>query len=123
MNRLRLQQRSQVVNALCAGSSIRSTARMTSVAINTVVKLLTDLGKACAEYHAETVREVPSCRIQCDEIWSFCYAKQKNVPLEKQGELGYGDVWTWTAIDADSKLCVSWLVEVDPVSWTELGQS
>lgn len=90
---------------------------MTGVAVNTVVKLLIDLGKACGEYHDKNVREVPSRRIQCDEIWSFCYAKQKNVPLEKRGEFGYGDVWTWTAIDADSKLCVSWLVGGRDSGW------
>ena len=110
MNRLSTERQAQVVRALCEGNSIRSTARMTGAAINTVVKLLTDLGKVCAEYHAENVREVPSRRVQCDEIWSFCYGKAKNVPAEKKGEFGYGDVWTWTAIDADSKLCVSWLI-------------
>ena len=110
MNKLSTDRQAQIVRALCEGNSIRSTARMTGAAINTVVKLLTDLGKACAEYHAENVHEVPSRRVQCDEIWSFCYAKAKNVPAEHKGEFGYGDVWTWTAIDADSKLCVSWLI-------------
>jgi len=117
MNRLPRERQAQVVKALCEGNSIRSTARMTGAAVNTVVKLLIDLGKACGEYHDKNVRDVPSRRLQCDEIWSFCYAKQKNVPLEKQGEFGYGDVWTWTAIDADSKLCVSWLVGGRDSGW------
>jgi len=76
----------------------------------TILKLLADLGKACARFHDENVRGVTSQRIQCDEIWAFCYAKAKNVPKEKRGTFGYGDVWTWTAIDANTKLCVSWLV-------------
>jgi IS1 family transposase len=76
----------------------------------TVEKLLRDLGNACADYHDEHVRNVTVQRVQCDEIWSFCYAKQRNVPLEKIGEFGYGDIWTWTAIDADTKLVVSYLV-------------
>lgn len=117
MNRLSNERRAQVVRALIEGNSIRSTSRMTGVAINTVVKLLIDLGGTCAEYHDQNVREVPSRRIQCDEIWSFCYAKQKNVPLGKQGGFGFGDVWTWTAIDADSKLCVSWLVGGRDSGW------
>jgi IS1 family transposase len=89
---------------------MRSISRVVGVSINTVTKLLGDAGRACAAYHDKAVRDVRSARIQCDEIWSFCYSKQKNVPLEKRGEFGYGDVWTWTAIDADSKLIVSWLV-------------
>lgn len=117
MNRLKPDRQAQVISALCEGNSIRSTARMTGVAINTGVKLLTDLGSACAKYHDENVREVPSRRLQCDEIWSFCYAKQKNVPMEKRGEFGVGDIWTWTAIDADSKLCVSWLVGGRDSGW------
>jgi len=83
---------------------------MTGVAKNTVVKLLADLGQACWEYQDEAMHDLPCRRIQCDEIWSFVYAKAKNVPAEHQGELGYGDVWTWTAIDADTKLVASWLV-------------
>jgi IS1 family transposase len=110
MNRLSTEKRVQVLRALVEGNSIRATVRMTGVAKNTIAKLLVDMGEVCAKYHAEHVTEVPSRRVQCDEIWSFCYAKAKNVPAEKKGEFGYGDVWTWTAIDADSKLCVSWLV-------------
>jgi IS1 family transposase len=110
VNKLSNERRAQVIRALVEGNSIRATVRMTGVAKNTIAKLLVDVGEACAKHHSRTVVKVPSRRIQCDEIWSFCYAKRKNVPLEKQGEFGYGDVWTWTAIDADSKLCVSWLV-------------
>jgi IS1 family transposase len=83
---------------------------MTGVAKNTVVKLLVDLGAACAEYQDKAFRELPCQTIQCDEIWAFCYAKQKNVPEQHRDTFGYGDVWTWTAIDADTKLVPSWLV-------------
>ena len=110
MNKLSNERRAQVIRALVEGNSIRATVRMTGVAKNTITKLLVDVGEACAKYHADNVVDVPSRRVQCDEIWSFCYAKARNVPLEKRDEFGYGDVWTWTAIDADSKLCVSWLV-------------
>lgn len=110
MNKLSAEKRTAVVAALVEGNSIRATVRMTGVAKNTVVKLLADLGAACDRFHDETVRNVRAKRVQCDEIWSFVYAKQKNVPAEKRGQFGIGDVWTWTAIDADSKLIVSWLV-------------
>lgn len=110
MNRLNTEKRAHVIAALVEGCSIRSTVRMTGVAKNTVVKLLVDLGRACARYHDDNVRRLRCKRIQCDEIWSFVYAKQKNVPEPLKGVYGYGDVWTWTAIDADTKLCVSWLV-------------
>lgn len=110
MNRLPLEKRSQILQMLCEGSSMRSIARIVGVSINTVTKLLEDAGRACTAHHDKTVRNLKSARIQCDEIWSFCYAKEKNVPQEKRGQAGYGDVWTWTALDADSKLIVSWLV-------------
>lgn len=110
MNRLSVAERAKILACLCEGNSLRATARLTGTAINTVVKLLIDAGHACANYHDKTVRSVPSKRIQCDEIWSFCYAKQKNVPQEKQGQLGFGDLWNWVAIDPDSKLVVSWHV-------------
>lgn len=110
MNRLSTVERVRVVSALVEGCSIRSTVRMTGVAKNTVVKLLADLGAACADYHDEHVRGVKSRRIQCDQIWSFVPMKQKNVPAAKQGQFGYGDVWTWTAIDAETKLCVSYML-------------
>ena len=110
MNRLKQERQAQVVRALCEGNSIRGTARLTGVAINTVVKLLRDLGSACLDFQDEVMRELPCKRLQCDEIWSFVYAKAKNVPAEHQGEMGYGDVWTWTALDADTKLVPSWRV-------------
>ena len=110
MNKLSIERQAQVIRVLCEGNSIRSTARITDTAINTVVSLLKSVGAACVKYQDIHLRNL-SCRlIQCDEIWSFCYAKQKNVPEEKQGRFGYGDVWTWTAIDADTKLVASWLV-------------
>lgn len=95
---------------LCEGASMRSISRIADVSINTVTKLLVDAGTACAEYQDKTLRNLPCKRLQCDEIWAFCYAKEKNVPEDKKGRFGYGDVWTWTALDADTKLIVSWLV-------------
>lgn len=83
---------------------------MTGVAKGTILTLLENVGTACAEFHNHAVRNVKSRRIQCDEIWQFCYAKQKNVPVDKKGEFGYGDTWTWTAVDADSKLVISYLI-------------
>jgi IS1 family transposase len=90
------------------GNSIRATYRMTDTAKGTVLKLLADVGKACMEYQDKTLRDLSCKRIQCDEIWSFCYSKEKNVPNNKKGKFGYGDVWTFTAICADSKLVPSW---------------
>ncbi len=110
MNKLPSAKRAAVLAALVEGCSIRATVRITGVAKNTVVKLLAELGPACAKFHDETVRNLRSRRVQCDEILSFVGAKQKNVPAKKAGQFGVGDVWTWTAIDADSKLIVSWLV-------------
>jgi IS1 family transposase len=110
MNRLSIQKRAQIIGCLVEGNSLRATARMTDTAINTVVKLLVDVGKACAEYQNQTLRNLKCKRLQCDEIWSFCYAKAKNVPKDKKGQFGYGDVWTWTAICADTKLIPAWLV-------------
>ena len=110
MNKLTNTKRVQVIAALVEGNSIRSTCRMTGVAKGTILKLLADLGKACASYQDKYLRGLTCKQIQCDEIWSFCYAKEKNVPEEMKGKLGFGDVWTWTAIDADSKLIVSFLV-------------
>jgi len=110
MNRLSIERRAKVIAALVEGNSIRATCRMTGTAKGTVIRLLAEVGKACAEYQDKRLRNLPCKHIQCDEIWSFCYAKQKNVPEDKQGRLGYGDVWTWTAIDADTKLVPSWLV-------------
>src|SRR3990172_13038161 len=110
MNRLNLEERSAIIRCLIEGNSIRSTARMTGAARNTISTLLVDLGKATAEYQDRVLRNLSSTRIECDEIWSFCYAKAKNVPEQHAGEFGYGDVWTWTAIDPDSKLVPTWLV-------------
>jgi IS1 family transposase len=110
MNRLTIEKRVQVISALVEGNSIRSVVRMTGVAMNTIQKLLADLGKACAEYQDKAMRNLPCKRIQCDEIWQFCYAKDKNVPADKRGIFGYGDVWTWVALDADTKLVPSWRV-------------
>ncbi|CBE68398.1 conserved protein of unknown function [Candidatus Methylomirabilis oxygeniifera] len=110
MNRLSKDKRAQVVAALVEGNSIRSTVRMTGVAKGTVLKLLADLGAACSEYQRQVLVNLRCKRIQCDEIWSFCYAKEKNVPEHMKGKPGVGDVWTWTAMDADSKLMISWLV-------------
>jgi hypothetical protein len=110
MNKLSTEKRARVVAALVEGNSINSTARMTGVSKPTILRLIADLGAACERFHDETVRGVKARRVQCDEIWAFCYSKQKNVPADKKGVFGYGDVWTWTALDADSKLMVSWLV-------------
>jgi IS1 family transposase len=90
--------------------SLRAASRLADCSINTVTKLLVDVGGACAEYQDEALRNLPCKRIQCDEIWSFVGAKQKNVPAERHGEFGIGDVWTWTAIDADTKLIASWMI-------------
>jgi IS1 family transposase len=110
MNRLPIETRVQILTLLCEGSSMRSISRITGVSINTVTKLLVDAGAACAEFHDEAVRNVKAQRVQCDEIWSFAYAKANHVLSAKAAPDGAGDVWTWTAIDADSKLIISWLV-------------
>ena len=110
MNRLSKDKRILVVRCLVEGMSIRATCRTTSAAKNTVTKLLRDMGCACSGYQNKAFRNLTCKRLQCDEIWSFCYAKQKNVPTEKRDVFGYGDVWTWTAIDADTKLIPTWMV-------------
>ena len=110
MNRLSTEKRAQVIGCLVEGMSIRATVRITGAAKNTVTKLLVDLGQACSDYQDRVLRDLPCKRLQFDEIWAFCYAKAKNVPEEHRGEFGYGDVWTWTAIDADTKLVPSWYV-------------
>ena len=116
MNRLSTEKRAQIVGMIVEGNSIRSITRMTSVCQEAITKLLCDLGKACADHHNSTVRGVQSKRIQCDEVWSFCYAKAKNVPEEKKGS-GAGDVWLWTGIDADSKLILSYLCGGRDAEW------
>ncbi len=89
---------------------MRSISRVADVSYPAIDKLLKDAGAACAEFHDRAVRGVKSQRVQCDEIWSFCYAKAKNVPTAKRQDLAYGDIWTWTALDADNKLILSWIV-------------
>ena len=110
MNRLTAQKRAQVIAALVEGNSIRATVRMTGASKNAIQRLLAALGPVCEQYQNRALRHLPCKRIQCDEVWSFCYAKQKNVPAEKQGQFGYGDVWTWTALCADTKLICSWKI-------------
>jgi len=110
MNRLPIEKRAAILGMLVEGNSLRATSRLADVSINTVTKLLVDLGAACSAYHDEHVKNLRLRYIQCDEIWAFCYAKDKNVPEEKRGIFGYGDVWTWVAIDADTKLVPSFMV-------------
>jgi IS1 family transposase len=110
MNKLSIEKRSQVVGCLVEGMSIRATVRITGVAKNTITKLGLELGAACREYQDRVLVNLSCKKIQCDEIWSFCYAKEKNVPQDHKGEFGYGDVYTWTAIDAETKLVPSFLV-------------
>ena len=110
MNKLPPKIRAQILNMLCEGMSMRSASRLADVSINTVVKLLIDAGKFCAAFHDEKVRGVKAQRIQCDEIWSFTYAKAKNVAAAKAAPAEAGDTWTWTGIEAQSKLIISWLV-------------
>ncbi len=109
MNQLSTAKRAQIIAALVEGNSINATCRMLGVGKHTVLRLLEDAGCACAAYHDVMVRGLNSKRVQCDEIWAFVYAKQKNVTAE-QMEQGAGDVWTWTAIDADTKLIVSYML-------------
>ena len=109
MNQLPLSTRTQIINLLVEGNSLRATSRITGCSINTVMKLLVSVGDACMKFHNEAVINIPSQRVQCDEIWSFVYAKEKNVPQEMKGS-SIGDAWTWVGIDAETKLVVSWLV-------------
>ena len=110
MNRLSVARRTTIIALLVEGSSLRSISRVTGASIVTITKLLEDAGYACAAYHDEHVRGVKAKRVQVDEIWQFCYAKAKNVETAKAAPEGAGDTWTWTALDADSKLIVSWLL-------------
>ena len=102
--------RSLILNMLCEGQSMRATARLADVSFNAVAKLLIDAGKVCANLHDELVQGVTASRVQCDEVWSFTYAKQKNVATAKAAPQEAGDTWTWTALDADTKLIVSSMV-------------
>jgi IS1 family transposase len=108
MNRKGIEAQGRILGCLCEGMGINATSRITGVAKNTILKLLSDVGEACLEYQQRTLVDLPSKRIQADEIWSFCYSKQKNVPADRN-EFGVGDVWVWVAIDADTKLVPSWL--------------
>jgi IS1 family transposase len=110
MNRLSREKQVQVIAALVEGNSVNSTVRMTGVHKTSILKLLAALGSACADYQDRTMRNLKCKRIQCDEIWQFVYAKEKNVPEDKKGHFGFGDVWTWTAIDADTKLVPAFMV-------------
>lgn len=109
MNRLTLDKRVRIINALVEGNSLRAAARLCDVAFNTVLKLLPEIGQACEDYQRHALVNLNCRRLQCDEIWSFCYAKEKNVPDELRGK-GYGDVWTWVAICADTKLVPCWRI-------------
>jgi len=110
MNKLPHAKRTLILSMLCEGSSMRSITRVADVSINTVAKLLRDAGEACEAFHDETVRNVRSKRVQYDEIWAFVYAKAKNVAIATAAPEGAGDCWTWTAIDADTKLMIAWAV-------------
>jgi IS1 family transposase len=110
MNTLNKTKRAQLISVLVEGNSLRATARICDVAFNTVLKFVPEIGQACAEYQDKAFLNLKCKRIQCDEIWSFCYAKQKNLPEDKQGIFGYGDVWTWVAMDAETKLVPSFMV-------------
>lgn len=110
MRKLDREDRAHILHLLCEGSSVRAVTRLTGASKNTVIKLMIDAGRVCAAYHDDHLRGLNTRRVQVDEIWSFTYAKQKNVPSAKAAPDGAGDTWTWTAIDADSKLMISWLV-------------
>lgn len=122
-NVLSTSKRSAIVSALVEGMSVRATARMMDVSKDTVSKLSLELGEACIRYMDETLRNLPCKRLQVDEVWAFCYAKAKNVPAEKMGTFGYGDLWAFTAVDADTKLIPCFLVGArDTGSATEFMQ-
>lgn len=110
MNKLSIEERVRVVSCLVEGNSLRATTRMTGTHRTAIQKLLLELGQACSEYQDKTLRNLPCKNIQCDEIWSYCYSKEKNVPKNLKGKFGYGDIWTWVAICADTKLVPSWFV-------------
>jgi IS1 family transposase len=110
MNKLNVSDRAKILTLLVEGNSINAACRISGASKNTVLKLLADVGEACAAYQDRVMRKLPCTKIQCDEIWSFCYSKQRNVPKAHKGEFGYGDVYTWTAIDPDTKLIPCWLV-------------
>ena len=113
MNKLPISKRTQILHMLVEGSSMRSTARVVGVSYNTVAKLLVDAGQVCATFHDKAVRGVASEFVECDEIWSFCYAKERNAPYiqpnAKNAPDHAGNVWTWTALDSDARLILTWL--------------
>ncbi len=119
MNKLSTSKRIQVISALVEGAGVNSVSRMTGVGKPTILRLLANLGKACREYQDRTLRNLTCKRIQVDEIWSFCHGKDKNLPDELKDQFGYGSVWTWMAIDADTKLIPSWLVGGRDASYAE----
>jgi IS1 family transposase len=110
MYKLSPEKRARIITCLMEGNSIASTSRMTGAAKMTVLSLIREVGEACLRFHDAQVRYLGTERVQCDEVWSFCYSKQKNVPERLKGQSGYGSMWTWTALDADSKLMISWIV-------------
>ncbi len=110
MNKLTHERRLQVIRALVEGNSLRSTSRMTGVALNTIVSLLAEVGRAAETYQRQVMRTLPGQRLQVDEIWSYCGMKERSIPVERNGEDGIGDVWTWTAIDAETKLIPTWAI-------------
>lgn len=110
MNKLDQRRRAHIVAAMVEGAGVNSIVRMTGISKPTILKLLADLGAACARYQDEKLRNLPCKHIQADEIWAFCFAKDKNLSEELKGKFGFGSVWTWTAICADTKLMISWLV-------------
>lgn len=110
MNKLSPEKQTQIIHCLVEGMSLRATARLCDVAFNSVLNLLPKIGMACADYQDKVLRGLTCQLIHCDECWSFCYAKEKNVPSDKKGQFGFGDIWTWIAIDAQTKLVPSFLV-------------
>jgi transposase len=110
MKRLTREKQTQIVSALIEGNSIRATSRMFGVSKDTVLKLQVEAGYASGDYQDKKFRGLSCKRVQCDEVWAFCYAKEKNVPEERKGRFGFGDIWTWRAIDADTKLIPSFAV-------------
>src|SRR5215213_1370215 len=110
MNRLHSETRAAILTLLCEGNSLRAVTRITDASLDTVTKLVIDVGRACHAFHDRTIRGVKAKRMQCDEIWAFTHCKQKNVATAKAAPADAGDVWTWTALDADTKLIVGWLV-------------
>lgn len=120
MNRLSIEKRTQILKCLVEGNSIRATARICDVVKNTVIKLLVDVGSACMDYHDKNLRNLTCKRIQRDEIWAFVHSKEKNFPPSKRSQFGFGDVYTWTAVEAQTKLTVSWMVGRRDAYWAAM---